>query len=281
MNFTWSNSYADDESEGNYQLLSSYEYGLSSKEEEYPYTPVYRKAPRNVLIKSERRRHCSSPSCVFWVSPSTPRSMLPRGMCDCALDSLPTLPRDAGATLRPQDICSALEDLILDSSRKDGHSRTRRSMRTSTRHDSDTPSSGSSSPRSRIPLRLKNPLSGRRAARSERSAILDPEISPSSSASSSRYGSPLARRSPTPFTPRSVDLLAAPPYDAHEFNPNLRVEPAVLDVEMPMAATEATEQDAPEQGASGAKAQDPLIVRRLKMPDSMLGHNARRYSRLP
>ncbi|KAG8734985.1 hypothetical protein FRC12_018267 [Ceratobasidium sp. 428] len=280
MSFTWSNVFADTGSEGDYQLLSSYEYGLSSKEDEYPYTPVYRKTPRNVLVKSERRRHCSSPSCVFWVSPSTPRSMLPRGMCDCALDSLPTLPRDTGVTLHPQDICSALEDLILESSRKDGQSRTRRSMRTSTRHDSDTPSSGSSSPRSRIPLRLKNPLSGRRAVRSERSAILDPE-SASSSASSSRYGSPLARRSPTPFTPRSVDLVAAPPYDAHEFNPNLRAEPAMLDVEMSMAATEATEQDASEKGTSGAKAQDPLIVRRLKMPDSMLGHNARGYSRLP
>ncbi|KAG9098739.1 hypothetical protein FRC06_006016 [Ceratobasidium sp. 370] len=281
MSFTWSNSYTDAGSEGNYQLLSSYEYGSSSKEEEYPYTPVYRKTPRNVLVKSERRRHCSSPSCMFWVSPSTPRSMLPRGMCDCALDSLPTLPRDSGAILRPQDICSALEDLVLESSRKDGHNRTRRSMRSSTRHDSDTPSSGSSSPRSRIPLRLKMPLSGRRAARSERSAILDPEMSPSSSASSSRYGSPLARRSPTPFTPRSVEPVAAPPYDAHEFNPTLRAEPAALDVEMPMAATEATKQDAPEKGTSGTGAQDPLVVRRLKMPDSMLRHNARRYSRLP
>lgn len=278
MSFSWSNSYEDDEYEGSYQLLSSYEYGSSSKEEEYPYTPVFRKTPRNVLVKSERRRHCSSPGCVFWVSPSTPRSMLPRGMCDCALDNLPTLPRDAGAILRPQDICSALEELAIET--KDGHSRSRRSRRTSSRYGSDSPPSESSSPRARNLLRLKMPLSGRRAARSERSAILDPETSPSSSSSSSRYGSPLTRRSPTPFTPRSVEPLAVPPYDAHNFNPTLRTESAALDVDMSSAATETTEQDAPEQGVNGAKAQDPLIAR-LKMPDSMLGHNSRTYSRLP
>lgn len=227
-------------------------------------------------MKSERRRHCSSPSCVFWVSPSTPRSLLPRGMCECALDSLPSLPKDHPSNVLPQDLYSALQELELASSQKDGQPRSRRSKHASPRHGSDTPPSGSSSPRSRLLLRLKMPSAGRRSAKSDRSCLFDTEFSPSSSAASSRYGSPLARRSPTPFTHRSAEPSATTIYNVTESEPPLRAEAPEMDTDMPLAGTEPKEQKTREQGTSAK--QDPLIVR-LKIPDSML--NARRYSRMP
>lgn len=194
-------------------------------------------------------------------------------MCECALDSLPSLPRDHPSSVLPQDLYSALQELELASSQKDSIPRSRRPKHA---YGSDTSPSGSSSPRSRLLVRLKIPSAGRRAAKSDRSSIFDTEFSPGSSAASSRYGSPLARRSPTPFTPRSAEPSATPMYGATESEPPLRAEAPELDTDMPMAGTESKEQNTREQG-SGA-AQDPLIVR-LKIPDSML--NSRRYSRLP
>ncbi|KAF8607995.1 hypothetical protein BDV93DRAFT_519967 [Ceratobasidium sp. AG-I] len=268
MNYTSrSNYFAEAGSGGNYQLCSAYELGSSDMDEEYcPATPVRRKTSRNVLMKSERRRHCSSPSCVFWVSPSTPRSLLPRGMCECALDSLPSLPKDHASSVLPQDLYSALQELELATSQKDSQPRSRRPKHASPRHGSDTPPSGSSTPRTRLLLRLKLPSGGRRSAKSDRSAIFDTEFSPSSSAASSRFGSPLARRSPTPFTPRNTEPSATDMYNVTESEPALRADAPELDTDMPMAGTESKEQNAREQG-SGAK-QDPLIVR-LKIPDSM------------
>ncbi|QRV72442.1 hypothetical protein RhiJN_00456 [Ceratobasidium sp. AG-Ba] len=262
MSFSWSNSYEDDEYEGNYQLLSSYEYGLSSKEEsserllETSWSSLNADDTARAQPAFSGSRHpplvaCYPGGCVIvrWTtfrhSQGTPVQFYALRISAPPSKSSPSKLKTATADPGVQD-----------------------------------PPSESSSPRARNLLRLKMPLSGRRAARSERSAILDPETSSSSSSSSSRYGSPLTRRSPAPFTPRSVEPLAVPPYDAHNFNPTLRTEPAALDVDMSSAATETTEQDAPEQGVNGAKAQDPLIAR-LKMPDSMLGHNSRTYSRLP
>lgn len=214
-------------------------------------------------------------------SPSTPRSLLPKGACECALDSLPYLPRDNSASILPHDLYSALEELELEASLKDYQSRGRRSMRTLTRHVSEASPNGSSSPRSRLLMRLKIPSSGRRTARPDHPTMMDPELSPASSASSSRYGSPLARRSPTPFTPRNADVDIPALYLAQQSNPPMRCESVDLDEEMPRVGTEPLGQEGREQGAAGASGQDPMVAR-FKMPDSMLGHhNPRKYSRLP
>jgi hypothetical protein len=69
-------------------------------------------------------------------------------------------------------------------------------------------------------------------------------------------------------------------YYAQQPNPPLRVESVDLDEDMSPAGTEPLGQEGREQGKNGSKGQDPLAMR-FKMPDSMLGHNSRKYSRLP
>lgn len=194
-------------------------------------------------------------------------------MCECALDSLPSLAKDPISSVLPQDLYSALQELELAAAQKDTKPRSRRPKHIS-RHDSDTPPSESSTPRSRLLLRLKIPSAARRSTKSDRSAVHDAEFSPSSSVASSRYGSPLARRSPTPFAPRNAEPTSL--YHVTEPEPQVRAETPELDSDMAMVGTEPKEQNACEQG-NGAK-QDSLIVR-IKIPDSML--NARRYSRMP
>ncbi|KAJ1308746.1 hypothetical protein OPQ81_004437 [Rhizoctonia solani] len=140
MNFNTRSSYFGEASSGgNYQLLSAYEASSSYKSEDYSSrpSPIRRHSTRNVLLKPDRRKKCSSSTCGCLASPTTPRSLLPKGeVCECTLDSLPYLPRDISHVL-PQDLYSALEELELETCSKDYQSRGRRSMRAPVRHVSE------------------------------------------------------------------------------------------------------------------------------------------------
>ncbi|CAE6428153.1 hypothetical protein ACGC1H_000713 [Rhizoctonia solani] len=277
MNFNTRSSYFGEAgSGGNYQLLSAYEASSSYKSEDYPSrpSPIRRHSTRNVLLKADRRKKCSSSICVCLVSPTTPRSLLPKGeVCECALDSLPYLPRDNSHVL-PQDLYYALEELELETSSKDYQSRGRRSMHASVRHVSEGTPNDLASPHSRLLRRLKIPSSGRRGPRPDRSVMMDAELSPASSASSSRYGSPVHRRSPTPFTPRNAEAEMPDFYHMQHFDQSLRSQSIGLDEDMPPVGTELSGQEGREQGANGA---DPRAMR-FKLPDPRL---PRKYSRLP
>ncbi|CAE6471686.1 unnamed protein product [Rhizoctonia solani] len=278
MNFNTRSSYfGETSSGGNYQLLSAYEASSSYKSEDHSSrpSPIRRHSTRNVLLKAERRKKCSSPTCVCSVSPTTPRSLLPKGeICECTLDTLPYLPRDSTHVL-PQDIYSALEELELETSSKDYQSRDRRSMRASVRHVSEASPNGSASPHSRLLQRLKIPSSGRRGLRLDRSVMMDADLSPASSTSSSRYGSPVHRRSPTPFTHRNAEGEMPGFYHMQpHFDQSLRGQPIDLDEDMPSAGTEPSGHEGREQGTNNT---DPMAMR-LKLPDPRL---PRKYSRLP
>ncbi|CAE6528564.1 unnamed protein product [Rhizoctonia solani] len=277
MNFNTRSSYFGEASlGGNYQLLSAYEASSSYKSEDYPVRPslVRTHSTRNVLLKPDRRKKCSSSTCACLASPTTPRSLLPKGeVCECALDSLPCLPRDSSHVLS-QDLYYALEELELEASSKDYQSRGRRSMHPSVRHVSEDSPMRSSSPHSRLLRRLKIPSSGRRGPRLDRSVMMDEDLSPASSTSSSRYGSPVLRRSPTPFTPRNAEVETPDFYHMQHFDQASRSQPIDRDEEMSPAGTEPSGPEGREQGTSGA---DPMTMR-LKLPDPRLPG---KYSRLP
>ncbi|KAF8709433.1 hypothetical protein RHS03_02971, partial [Rhizoctonia solani] len=279
MNFTTRSSYFGEASSGgNYQLLSAYEASSSYKNEDYPSrpSPIRRHSTRNVLLKPDRRKKCSIPACVCMASPTTPRSLLPKGeICDCALGSLPYLPRDSSQVLS-QDLYSALEELELETSSKDFQSRGRRSIRASVRHASEGSPNGAS-PHSRLLRRLKIPSSGRRGPRSDRSVMMDPDLSPASSTSSSRYGSPIPRRSPTPFTPRNAEAETPDFYHIQHFDQYFHGHSVDLDESITPAGTEPSGQEGCEPGTSGA---DPMAMR-FKLPDPRFGPNSKKYSRFP
>ncbi|CAE6482642.1 unnamed protein product [Rhizoctonia solani] len=260
---------------GNYQLSSADEASSSYKSEDYPGgpTPIRRHSTRNLLLKADRRKKCSNTTCVCLASPTTPRSLLPKGeVCECALDSLPYLPRDNSHVL-PQDLCSTLEELGLETNSKDYQNRGRRSVRASIRHVSEASLNGPASPHSRLLQRLRIPSSGRRGPRPDHSIMIDADLSPPSSTSSSRYASPVHRRSPTPFTPRNAEAEMPDFYHMQHFDQSSRNQSAGLDEDMPPAGTEPSGQEGHEQGTNGG---DPMM--RLKLPDPRL---PRKYSRLP
>ncbi|CEL59642.1 hypothetical protein RSOLAG1IB_03575 [Rhizoctonia solani AG-1 IB] len=279
MNFTTRSSYFGEASSGgNYQLLSAYEASSSYKNEDYPIrpSPIRRHSTRNLLLKPDRRKKCSNSTCVCMASPTTPRSLLPKGeVCECALDSLPYLPRDSSHVL-PQDLYSALEELELETSCKDFQSRGQRPMRASIRHVSEGTPNGTS-PHSRLLRRLKIPSSGRRGPRSDHSVMMDPDLSPASSTSSSRYGSPVPRRSPTPFTPRNAEAETPDFYHMQHFDQSFHGQSIDLDEDMIPKGTEPSGQEGREQGINGG---DPMAMR-FKLPDPRLGPNPRKYSRFP
>ncbi|KAH7343699.1 hypothetical protein B0J17DRAFT_625352 [Rhizoctonia solani] len=267
MNFNTRSSYFGDASSGgNYQLLSAYEASSSYKSEiGLPKSPFTDSEAFNQECTTQAR----SPQKVLELC-----ILLPKGeVCECALDSLPHLPCDSSLVL-PQDLYYALEELELETSSKDYQSRGRRLMHPSVRHVSEGSPIRSSSPHSRLLRRLKIPSSGRRGPRLDRSVMMDEDLSPASSTSSSRYGSPVHRRSPTPFTPRNAEVETPGFYHMQHFDQALRSQPLDLDEEMSPAGTEPSGQEGREQGTSSA---DPMAMR-FKLPDPRL---PRKYSRLP
>ncbi|KAJ1308745.1 hypothetical protein OPQ81_004436 [Rhizoctonia solani] len=104
--------------------------------------------------------------------------------------------------------------------------------------------------------------------------MMDTDLSPASSASSSRHGSPVHRRSPTPFTPRNAETEMPGFYHIQHLDQSLRSQSIDLDEDMPPAGTEPSGQEGREQGTNGT---DPMAMR-FKLPDPRL---PRKYSRLP